>query len=253
MSAISQLVKTNGGKKPRYQELAEDLRAGILRGDFPDPAQFPTESVLCARYGVSRFTVREALRSLQAEGLIQRRRGSGTVIRPASARGGALHQPLSNVGEILQYARDSSYVFTSMGTKVLPKKLATHIGEVVGGRWHHFHGLRMHQGQAGPIALTDAYIHPDLEAVAEQVEPNEDTIFRQIERLAGLKIASVTQDIQAVPANASVAEELGIARRSPCLRILRCYLDSADRIFEISASYHPGDRFAYTMHIDADR
>jgi GntR family transcriptional regulator len=89
---------------PRYKELADELRREILRGDYA-PDRFPTENALCKRYGVSRFTVREALRALQAEGLIARKRGSGTVIQPAVARGGALHQPLSNVGEILQYAR----------------------------------------------------------------------------------------------------------------------------------------------------
>ena len=240
-------------RKPRYQELAEDLRAGILRGDYPDPAHFPTESVLCARYGVSRFTVREALRALQNEGLIQRKRGSGTVIQPASARGGALHQPLSNVGEILQYARDTKYNFTAMGKTTLPKKLSMHIAEPVGGRWFHFRGLRNGSGSAEPIALTDAYIHPDLEAAARDIRPNEDTIFRQLERLAGVKIATVTQDIQAVAASGIVANELGIPRRSPCLRILRCYLDKDGRILEISASHHPGERFAYSMHIEVDK
>lgn len=252
MSATVQKIARNSSKKPRYQELAEDLRAEILSGAYPDPTQFPTESALCARYGVSRFTVREALRSLQTEGLIQRRRGSGTVIQPASARGGALHQPLSNVGEILQYARDSKYLFTPMGTTTLPRKFAVHIGDVASGRWHHFRGLRTRQGQSGPIALTDAYIHPDLEAIANQIQPNEDTIFRQIERLAGIRIANVTQDIQAVPASSTVAAELGVPRRSPCLRILRCYLDATGRILEISASHHPGDRFAYTMHIEVE-
>lgn len=243
----------HGGGKPRYQALADELRSEILRGDYPDPAQFPTESVLCARYGVSRFTVREALRSLQSEGLIQRRRGSGTVIQPAAARGGALHQPLSNVGEILQYARDSSYVFEPMGTTLLPRKLTVHIGEASGGRWHHFQGLRTRQGEQGPIALTDTYIHPDLAAAAQQIRPNEDTIFRQLERLAGIRIARITQDIQAVSASAPVAAALDVPRRSPCLRILRCFVDPSDRIFEISASHHPGDRFAYAMHIEADK
>jgi DNA-binding GntR family transcriptional regulator len=36
------------------------------------------------------------------------------------------------------------------------------------------------------------------------------------------------------------------------LRILRCYHDAADRILEISASHHPGNRFAYSMHIDIE-
>ena len=245
--------KQNGGKKPRYQVLAEDLRTEILRGDYLDAHDFPTESALCSRYGVSRFTVREALRALQNEGLIQRKRGSGTVIQPASARGGALHQPLSNVGEILQYARDTKYLFTAQGTTTLPKKLAVHIGNPAGGRWHHFRGLRKRAGQAEPIALTDAYIHPDLADAARDIRHNEDTIFRQLERLSGLKIARVTQDIQAIAASGAVATELQIPRRSPCLRILRCYLDPDDRIIEISASYHPGDRFAYSMHIEVDK
>lgn len=253
MTTSVEKVAPKHTKKPRYQELAEDLRAGILRGDYPDPANFPTESVLCTRFGVSRFTVREALRSLQSEGLIQRKRGSGTVIQPASARGGALHQPMSNVGEILQYARDSKIEFTDMGPAALPKKLAVHIGASAGGRWHHFRGLRTRQGQSGPIALTDAYIHPDLDAAAQQIAPNEDTIFRQLERLSGVKIAGVTQDIQAVPASGPVAADLGVSRRSPCLRILRCYLDATGRIIEISANHHPGDSFAYTMHIEVDK
>lgn len=239
--------------KPRYQELADELRAEITKGVYPDPAQFPTENALCNRFGVSRFTVREALRALQTEGLIQRKRGSGTVIKPASERGGALHQPMSNVGEILQYARDTTYRFAPMGAIELPAKLAVHIGDVGGGRWHHFQGLRTRNGDDLPIALTDAYVHPDLAEAAAQIGDSEDTLFRQLERLADLKIANITQDIQAVPASAAVSAALQIPRRTPCLRILRSYIDTSGRLFEMSASYHPGDRFAYTMHIDADK
>jgi DNA-binding GntR family transcriptional regulator len=241
-------------RKPRYLELAEDLRAQIVRGDFPEPDHFPTEAVLCQRYGVSRFTVREALRTLQQEGLIQRRRGSGTVIQPAAARGGALHQPLSNVAEILQYARDTHFVFARDGEAKLPKKLAEEIGvPLAPGKWPRFRGIRTGSNGDRPIAVTDAYVHPELADIANRIDPAGQTIFRQIEALARIKIARVTQDIQAVPASADVAAALGVARRSACLRILRCYLDPAGRVIEISASQHPGDRFAYNMHIEVEQ
>lgn len=243
-------VTASAPKKPRYQELADDLRAGILRGDFR-PDEFPTESALCARYAVSRFTVREALRSLQTEGLIQRRRGSGTVIQPAHARGGALHQPLSNVGEILQYARDTVYRFEPAGERALPRKIAEQIGSAADAPWVHLRGLRMSPGSKEPIALTDVYVHAALRDAAARLVPGE-TIFRQLERLSGVKVTQVTQDIQAVPADKNVADALMIPRRSPCLRILRCYLDSSGRTVEISASHHPGDRFAYAMHIEVE-
>lgn len=240
-------------RKPRYLELADDLRQQITGGQLPLTDQFPTESALCARYGVSRFTVREALRTLQTEGLIKRRRGSGTVIQPAAARGGALHQPLSNVGEILQYARDTSVVFERDGSAPLPRKLAEQIDGPTAGRWARFRGVRTGADMTKPIAFTEAYVHPALCEIADAIDVSAPTLFKQLERLGRITIAQVTQDIQAVAASAEIAQALGVARRSPCLRILRCYRDETGRVIEISASHHPGDRFAYAMHIEVER
>ena len=237
--------------KPRYKELADELREEILSGTYKADA-FPTESDLCKRYAVSRFTVREALRSLQTEGLISRKRGSGTSIQPAAARGGALHQPLSNVAEILQYARNTRAVFDPLGEGPLPRNIAEQLGLVAGGRWSRFQGLRTRADSTDPLAHTVAYVHESLRDIATKISPGEDTIFKQIEQLAKINFVKVTQDIQAIAASADVAKALGIPKRAPTLRILRCYHDAADRILEISASHHPGDRFAYSMHIDIE-
>lgn len=237
--------------KPRYQQLADELRTAIVSGTVP-PDQFPTEAVLCDRYSVSRFTVREALRALQGEGLIQRRRGSGTVVRPATAREGALHQPLSNVSEILQYARDTRITFEPGSDGPLPRRLAEELRLPPTEPWVHFHGLRLREGHAEPIAFTDAWVHGSLTGFARQLDLERGAVFRQLEEMTGIKTAQVTQDIQAVPASKALAARLGIARRAPCLRLLRCYLDRAGVIREVSVSHHPGNRFAYAMHIDVE-
>ncbi len=236
-------------RRPRYQILADEIREKLLDGGYPAGA-FPTENILCARYHVSRFTVREALRTLQDEGLIQRKRGAGTIIRPAAARGGALHQPLSNVGEILQYARDTRFAFAPMGLALLPKVLVEAIDVDASGKWFAFRGTRNSGADGSPIAHSDAYVHRDFAAIIDQIHPGDETIFRQIARLTGRQVTSVTQDIQAVAASREIAQALGVAARAPCLRILRCYLDRAGQVMEISASHHPGDRFAYAMHIE---
>ncbi|WP_246203084.1 GntR family transcriptional regulator [Sphingomonas lacunae] len=238
-------------RKPRYRELADELRAEILAGRFA-ASTFPTEGQLCARFAVSRHTVREALRALQTEGLIARRRGSGTVIQSPSARGGTLHQPLSNVGEILQYARNSTSSFRPAGEGALPAAIAEQIGLVQGGRWFRFQGLRLVSGDALPIAFTDAYVHERMRDIVGQVAPNVDTIFGQLEALSGIRVAQVTQDIQAVSPPAAVAKALGMTRRDPALRIIRSFRDGDGGIIEVSVSYHPGDRFAYAMHIEVD-
>jgi DNA-binding FadR family transcriptional regulator len=60
---------------PAYQELAESLRAQILDGTLRPGDRLPIEPELSARYGVSRSTVREALRALSSQHLITTTRG----------------------------------------------------------------------------------------------------------------------------------------------------------------------------------
>lgn len=236
--------------KPRYQALADELRGEILRGDYPE-GEFPTESVLCARFAVSRFTVREALRTLTEEGLISRRRGSGTVVQPASARGGALHQPLSNVAEILQYARNTRFDFHRQADGGLPSWIEEQIGWIDSERWARFHGVRR-DADGVPIAITDAFVSGTLDHAIDRLRPEDGAIFRQLEALGDTKVASVTQDITAVAASAEQAGLLNVAEGDPVLRIIRCYVDAKGRTFEISVSYHPGARFAYSMHMEVE-
>lgn len=239
-------------KKPRYIELADELREAILRGDYADPGNFPTESVLCDKYDVSRFTVREALRKLTSEGLITRRRGSGTLVQPATARAGTLHQPLSNVGEILQYARDTTIAFTKQKAAAIPAQIVDQIGIKAKGDWFAFRGKRLKPGKERPIAVTEAWVHPDLAEAVAQIDTNATTLFGQIETLGKVTVTRVTQDIQAIKGTKEILTDLGLVKGDPVLRILRCYFDEKDRMFEISASYHPGEHFAYSMHIEVD-
>ena len=64
---------------PKYQSVADELRADIQKGTYEK--MLPTEQALCARFRVSRQTVRQALSLLESERLIERRQGSGSHIR----------------------------------------------------------------------------------------------------------------------------------------------------------------------------
>ena len=59
----------------------EELRQAIALGTYRPGSQLPTEAELVALLGVSRTVVREALRGLEEDGLIQRRHGVGTFVR----------------------------------------------------------------------------------------------------------------------------------------------------------------------------
>lgn len=235
------------GTEPRYAQVATELRAAIVAGEYARGDAMPTESVLCARYGVSRFTVREALRRLQAEGLIRRRRGSGTVV--ASPEQG-LRQPLSDIADILQYAAESQFLFKDCGTINLSGAKAEALGVAPGGDWLHLCGLRRLSAGGPAIASINVYINPDLAAHVPALRPGPQPLFEQLGRSAGFRVKQIVQNISAAAAGHHEANVLEIPRRSPVLRIVRIYRDTSDRIVEISDSIHPGDRFTYTMHID---
>lgn len=56
-------------RSPAYEQVAQQLREAILDGRLRPGDELPAERELCAQFGVSRTTVREALRALQAQGL----------------------------------------------------------------------------------------------------------------------------------------------------------------------------------------
>ena len=66
--------------QPMYRHIADDLRAQIKEGQLKANAKLPTEGELSDPYEASRNTVREAIRRLTDEGLLESRPGQGTFV-----------------------------------------------------------------------------------------------------------------------------------------------------------------------------
>jgi DNA-binding GntR family transcriptional regulator len=67
------------------QRVLEAIRQGIITGDYP-PGAALSEVALAQTYGISRTPVREALKQLQAEGLVQIKQRVGTFVAQPSHR-----------------------------------------------------------------------------------------------------------------------------------------------------------------------
>jgi GntR family transcriptional repressor for pyruvate dehydrogenase complex len=70
----------------RPTQVREQLEQAIRRGDYVPGDRLPSERELSDLFGVSRISVREALRSLEAVGLVEVRHGYGTVVIDAASR-----------------------------------------------------------------------------------------------------------------------------------------------------------------------
>ncbi|KUJ68909.1 GntR family transcriptional regulator [Streptomyces albus subsp. albus] len=81
---------------PRRSALADQviaqLRAQITSGEWPVGSRIPTEPELVEQLGVARNTVREAVRALAHNGLLDIRQGSGTYVVATSELAGVMHR-----------------------------------------------------------------------------------------------------------------------------------------------------------------
>ena len=64
----------------RYEDIVQEFHALIRSGDLEHGARLPSERALAEQFQVSRSSVREAIRSLELQGLVVTKRGSGTFI-----------------------------------------------------------------------------------------------------------------------------------------------------------------------------
>ena len=68
------------GNTTLYELLIEQIKGAIARGDYQKGDMLPSENELIQRTGVSRITVREALRVLSEAGVIEKRKGKGSFV-----------------------------------------------------------------------------------------------------------------------------------------------------------------------------
>ena len=231
-------------RKPRYIELAALLRKAIAGKKYKIGAQLPTEHQLCEQHGVSRHTARAALQVLDDDGLIERRPGLGTTVI-GTGDASSFTQPLGGLDDLLQYAHEARLKTNATETITLTPALARRLGAKRGSKWLALHGVRVVNGEA--IAATTIYVSDVVGAKVSDFKNAAKAITEHIEKRYGVSVAGITQTITADTMHKNDAASLGAIVDQPVLRTTRRYFDAAERLFVISDTRHPSDRFKYEM------
>jgi len=82
-------VNASKPRPTKHREISRALESEIRSGRWEPGGRLPSEAELVRRFGASRITVGRAVRDLQLAGLVERRVGSGTYVRPVEQRDGA--------------------------------------------------------------------------------------------------------------------------------------------------------------------
>lgn len=73
---------------PKYKQIYNELRSALANREYLPGSKLPSENELVERFGASRPTVSRALAQLETEGLVERKAGSGTFVRPQDRQEG---------------------------------------------------------------------------------------------------------------------------------------------------------------------
>jgi DNA-binding GntR family transcriptional regulator len=231
---------------PLYRRLVDALRHEIANDVHAVGDRLPTEDELSRRFGVSRHTVREALRALRDEGLVASRQGAGTTVVRRTA------QPLygysvSSIEELMHYASEARYEVDKSGIVIADQALAEKLGCAVGQRWLRVEGFRSTAEASDPICWTEVFVRADYAGIGLMIGRRSGTIYSWIEEMYGVRVGSVEQVLSAEPMPEAIAATLRAEPASTAIAIRRAYRLTDGELVEVAFNLHPADRFSYSV------
>jgi DNA-binding GntR family transcriptional regulator len=221
---------------PLYHQIALTLRSRAEAGGLA------TEQQLCAEFGVSRTTVRQALGLLKQDGLLTSRRGVGSRFVPqaparrlTSSIGDPLHAGLGTVEKIVSIDRVESpgdvRAFLDAGDEPIARL------------------VRVHTLEGTPLSVVVTYMQARYAPTAALRQSVHEFLWRR----HGLLQKRSVHRIGVARADTMVAPLLGVAIAEPVLHVQSCATLDDGRPIRWTDNYFREERFAYQAEVEWKR
>ena len=234
--------------QPKYVLVARALIDDIGSGQYPVGSMLPPELELCTQFGVSRHTMREAIRRLHERGMVARQRGVGTVVRRSRPESQYVQSTMT-IADLPRYVEDTRLVKARTSDVIADADLAEVLSCPVGQRWLWVRGFRYARDDKLPMAMTDIYVDAAYGGIQRQIGAANVPIYKLLEGEYGVAIVEVKQDISATTIDAADAHQLHVKPGSAGLLVTRRYVGADDRVLEVAVNLHPAGRFSYSMSL----
>lgn len=231
-----ELQALHGG--PLYQKLRRLIEDAVSTGRLKHGDALPAERDIADAAAISRVTVRKAIDDLVEQGLLVRRRGSGTFVTKPVPK---MQQPLTRLTSFTEDMRRRGMVAGSRwlerGLNFPTPEETMALGLAGGARVARIARLRTADGM--PIALERTSLPDDILPEPEKVE---GSLYLNLgER--GIRPVRANQRISAVLLSDEESELLEVAAKSAALSVQRiAYLDTG-RVMEVSRALYRSDAY----------
>jgi DNA-binding GntR family transcriptional regulator len=244
---------------PPYRHIADDLRAAIAAGEYPQGSKLPRVVDLVARYGVSRQTVRSAIGVLEAEGLVQAITSRGTVVRPRPERRRIVRHRGAFRDELGYFFSDDAAGWRELRPSVVeyrpaPADIAEVLGIEVGDEVLVRDRLVGDREQPARRQATTSYLPADITrgTMLEQPQTGPGGIYDRLEWDMGHGPLSWAEQIQGRAPTGRDVDELALPPGVVVLRVLRVTTSAAGRVVEVNDTRVSGELFVVSYTLERD-
>lgn len=240
MSAPAHIARPDRRRpEPLWHQAGEALRALIADGTWTDGTQIPNEAKLSEMLGISRITVRHALRSLEEVGLLRREHGRGTFVRSSTV--------IAGVRGLTSFTQEMAERGLVVGSRVLdlteipaPTEVADALEIPAGTPVCMIRRLRA--GNNLPIGIQTAYLPaarvPGLSAWSEALP----SLYQLLHNRFGITPEVAREIYRVGTVSEADAALLDVPPGSPAFIVHRIASDNKAP-FEFTVSIMRGDRY----------
>ncbi len=245
MTNATQLM-TGHSPLPLYVQIRDSLRRQILDGTYQVHERLPSENEMMSVFGVSRITIRQALRDLHNEGLVFSAQGKGTFVSKPKAVQNV--QRLEGFGEAMaaQGYEASARVLSIQQLKA-PKAVAAALDLKPGDEAVEV--KRVRYLNRSPVCIENSYFPMDVGRQMFSLDLSGD-IFPMLENLFGIPLGGADISLDSILADDEAQQYLNLKAGEAILRVERLTHNRDGCPIDFEYLCYRGDSFKYQFRID---
>lgn len=235
--------------EPLWYQVEQAIRAIVKSGEWQTGMQIPAEDRLCSLFGVSRITLRHALRNLEEHGLLRREHGRGTFVRSTTL--------VAGTRELTSFTQEMSHLGVVAGSRLLDCSLTTANAAAAaaleideGDPVVRIRRLRL--GNDQPIGIQTAQLSGMRAPGFLDSGLFQGSLYEALEKRYGIVPAEASEVYRVASVGPEDAELLDLAPGHPAFVVERITTDERGP-FEFTVSVMRGDRYEIRSTLRAGR
>lgn len=229
---------------PMYAQLKASLLSDISTGKYSPGEHIPAEPELGERYGVSRITVRKAIKELVDEGYLIKKQGKGTFVRRH-----VIDRKIEYVMGFTESLERAGYHASSevLGREIIPAdhNLADKLGIAVGDDVLYIRRVR--KGDGIPVMMENNYFPANRFGFLEHADLS-GSLYRLLSDKYDIHpINPKTTTLSMALADADLAKQMNVVVGTPFFEIRTLICDQDDRPVHVGHQFYLGELYTFTL------